>query len=78
MHALTQLSVMFTHDSVNYNFTFQSVDENQKCENGSFKVALVIDPGIDYHWYRQNSDGTWSHKPGGGCVRNHNYNNNLL
>jgi hypothetical protein len=20
----------------------------------------------DYHWYRQESDGSWSHKPGGG------------
>ena len=23
----------------------------------------------DYHWYRQNSDGTWSHKPGTTAVR---------
>lgn len=29
------------------------------------KIALVIWPGIDYHWYRQDSDGSWSHKPGG-------------
>ncbi len=21
-------------------------------------------PDMDYHWYRQNSDGTWSHKLG--------------
>ena len=28
------------------------------------QVALVIAPNRDYHWYRQNSDGTWSHKPG--------------
>lgn len=27
-------------------------------------VALVIWPGIDYHWYRFHSDGFWSHKPG--------------
>ncbi len=72
------LEEMVGYDSVNYNFTFQSVDENQKCENGSYKVALVIDPGTDYHWYRQNSDGTWSHKPGGGCVRNHDYSNSLI
>lgn len=26
-------------------------------------VALVIAPGIDYHWYKQDSDGYWSHKP---------------
>jgi len=27
-------------------------------------VALVVDPGTDYHWYRLDSDGKWSHKPG--------------
>lgn len=27
-------------------------------------VALVVDPGRDYHWYRLDSDGKWSHKPG--------------
>ena len=25
---------------------------------------LVIWPNRDYHWYRQDADGTWSHKPG--------------
>ena len=29
-----------------------------------YKVALVIAPNKDYHWYRQNSDCTWSHKRG--------------
>ncbi|WP_052675804.1 hypothetical protein [Paenibacillus sp. IHBB 10380] len=29
-----------------------------------YKVALVISPGYDYHWYRQDSDGGWSHKRG--------------
>ena len=24
----------------------------------------------DYHWYRQDDDGTWSHKPGHGVARN--------
>ena len=26
--------------------------------------ALVIAPGKDYHWYRQNPNGSWSHKRG--------------
>ena len=33
-------------------------------------MALVIAPGFDYHWYRQNSDGTWSHKQGHTNVTN--------
>lgn len=27
-------------------------------------VALVIWPNRDYHWYRQDKNGCWSHKPG--------------
>jgi hypothetical protein len=33
-------------------------------------VALVIWPGNDYHWYRQDKAGCWSHKPGRTPVRN--------
>ena len=40
------------------------------CASGKYKVALVVDPYYDFHWYRQNADGTWSHKPGGTNVRN--------
>ncbi len=35
-----------------------------RCGSCCHKVALVIWPGWDYHWYRQDSDGKWSHKPG--------------
>lgn len=31
---------------------------------GKTKIALVVAPNLDYHWYRQDSDGKWSHKPG--------------
>ncbi len=27
-------------------------------------AALVIAPGRDYHWYRHDRDGMWTHKPG--------------
>jgi hypothetical protein len=27
-------------------------------------VALTIWPGVDFHWYRQDANGCWSHKPG--------------
>ncbi|MBA69194.1 MAG: hypothetical protein CML30_10000 [Rhizobiales bacterium] len=33
-------------------------------------VALVIWPGRDYHWYRQDDVGCWSHKPGQTAARN--------
>jgi hypothetical protein len=33
-------------------------------------VALVIWPSFDYHWYRQDANGCWSHKPGSTAARN--------
>jgi hypothetical protein len=46
-------------------------------KKGYYSVYLVagdfFDNGIfkyhDYHWYRQDKGGLWSHKPGGGPVR---------
>jgi len=34
-------------------------------------MALVIAPGIDYHWYRKQTGGFWGHKPGGTAARNY-------
>lgn len=45
-------------------------DCDQMCPNCCHKVALVVAPGYDYHWYRQDDNGMWSHKPGGTPVTN--------
>ena len=37
----------------------------QKCPIGSHKVVVVTDEDEDYHFYRQDRNGYWSHKPGG-------------
>jgi hypothetical protein len=37
---------------------------------GGWYVALVVWPNIDYHWYRQDNVGCWSHKPGQTVARN--------
>ncbi|MGI8867336.1 MAG: hemopexin repeat-containing protein [Mycobacteriales bacterium] len=34
------------------------------CAGCCHPVALVVWPNRDYHWYRLDSGGTWSHKPG--------------
>ena len=45
--------------------TFEEVSSNAYvCEEGEWLVALAYAPGIDYHWWRKNEDGTWYHKPG--------------
>jgi hypothetical protein len=42
---------------------------DQSCDAGCgrccHKVALVVAPGWDFHWYRLDDNGRWSHKPGG-------------
>jgi hypothetical protein len=35
-----------------------------KCRGKTRKIAAVVDPDQDYHFYRQDADGYWSHKPG--------------
>lgn len=36
---------------------------------GMSKIALVVDKGEDYHFYRQDADGMWSHKDGSNKVK---------
>ena len=38
---------------------------DNQCPSEGHLVALVIWPGVDFHWYRKGRDGMWSHKPGG-------------
>jgi hypothetical protein len=41
-----------------------SPNANNRCPREGHLVALVIWPGIDFHWYRKGRNGYWSHKPG--------------
>ena len=41
-------------------------------------VALVIAPGVDYHWYRKQENGFWGHKPGPTKARNYDNSNVLI
>jgi len=41
----------------------------RRCPKGSSKIALVVHPGEDYHFYRQDPDGYWSHKDGANPVK---------
>ena len=36
----------------------------EKCPANHYKGAMVVDTGNTFHFYRQNPDATWSHKPG--------------
>jgi len=60
------------------NFSFKEAGAADTCPIGSYKVALVVDPGVDYHWYRQDPDGSWSHKPGHNEVTNLDASGNVV
>ena len=52
-------------DSANYGFEFREIGKNERADQECYKVALYVDdeaPSYDYHWYRQNPDGSWSSK----------------
>ena len=36
----------------------------EKCPNNHYKGAMVVADDHTFHFYRQNADATWSHKPG--------------
>jgi RHS repeat-associated protein len=65
-------------DAVASGRTFEESGKDTLVEHGNWKVALVIAPDIDYHWYRQNDDGTWSHKPGSTPVTNVDNSGNVI
>ena len=65
------------HDYDVYNELFYAsasiyiVSKYDVCPPGTYKVALVFDsPDGDYHWYRQDADGFWSHKMPGNRISN--------
>ena len=41
----------------------------EKWINKAYIVAFVYEPWVDYHWYRQDKGGKWSHKPGATRVK---------
>ena len=49
---------------LNDNPSLIPVPFNVKCPNKYYKGAMVVDPDNTYHFYRQNNNGTWDHKPG--------------
>lgn len=60
----------YTCKTINYrtlkdNPLILKATEQDTCKKGYYKGALVVAPNRDFHYYRLNDDGVWSHKPGG-------------
>jgi hypothetical protein len=56
-----ELVGLITADAAAAGLDFLSYDKNL---TDGYRVTLVVNPNNDYHWYRDNGGGTWSHKPG--------------
>ncbi|MBO4413542.1 MAG: RICIN domain-containing protein [Clostridia bacterium] len=66
-------------------YVFTEVQHGTLGAAGTYKVALVVGYGYisnmlvyDYHWYRQDADGFWSHKPGQTAVTRFDSDGNLI
>ena len=46
------------------------VNFETKCKPNFSKIAVVVDEDSDFHYYRQDNNGMWSHKPGAREVTN--------
>jgi len=51
---------------------------NQACPKDKYKGAIVVAPGRDYHYYRLNDEGYWTHKPGWKPSTAYDAKNNLI
>ena len=46
------------------NSNIKKIDPSGNCPAGYHKISLFIDPGKDFHFYRQEKNGLWTHKRG--------------
>lgn len=53
-------------------------DQGCGCSECQHQLALVIWPNEDYHWYRRDRDGRWSHKMGGTAATNLDNSGNII
>ena len=53
-------------------------DFDNRCLPGFYKVFLALDVGNDYHWWRQDNNKLWSHKPGSTQISNLDGDNKLI
>ena len=60
---------------------FREVERDELCPEGTYKIAFGVGydgVDVDYHFYRQDASGYWSHKQGTTLVTNVDSNGSLL
>jgi hypothetical protein len=69
-HQYTALTCASVKPAAVWDCLIDAPNANNTCPTHGHLVALVIWPNTDYHWYRKDQNGLWSHKPGGTPVTN--------
>ncbi len=78
----TNVTADYNRFRVNFNkpaaFAFLRIGQYTVCPSGMYKVALVMAGAGDYHWYRQDANGMWSHKNGSSPATDLDYSSNEI
>lgn len=61
------VKILLKNDFKKLKLKLHNSNENEKIKNGEIKFA-IYGCEQDFHFVRQNADGTWSHKMGWNCV----------
>ena len=77
-----ECSTIIQHVKEDYiNKDIKEVKLNDNIECNRYKIALVLSnnsDGFDYHFYRQDLNGNWSHKAGDNPISNVDASNNII
>jgi hypothetical protein len=61
------------------NPSIRKLKKNQPCPIGFYKIMLyVANDGSDYHFFRQDNTGLWSHKDGWRLATNHDSKDKMI
>jgi hypothetical protein len=72
-HPITSLTCSSVASSAEWDGWFNS------CQSANnLTIALVIWPGVDFHFYRKCANGIWCHKPGQTAARNYDNSGNII
>lgn len=69
---------LITNRILSDNPQIYKVKKNEPCIKNFYKGFLALDPNNDYHFYRQDSNGFFSHKRGKNKVINKDSDGNLI
>jgi hypothetical protein len=83
MNSCEEIISHIKHDYPDRNVKVLDDNNTRSCEECNYyKVGLYIDDNnkddVDFHFYRQNRDGYWSHKPGSNLVTNKDADGKLI